>query len=502
MKVIIESATSGHPKADLFVTFAFQKKAEKTTTVDFKATKEIQQVATQLKSWSKFKAGKGESLIGTLTDGTALLVLGLGDKTAYTKETMRRDVIAAIKGAYATCPTIALDFDHLKGRGSEEEWAQALSEALLMSDYSFDKYLSSAKEKNPNRIHTAILSTHTKGAALKKVQSVIDDTAKVVESINFARDLVNEAPNVLHSEEYSKQILADVKKLPGVKAKVLGKAELKKEKANLFLSVNAASAHAPQLVHLTYTPKGATTKTKHVALVGKGLTFDTGGYSLKGGEFMMNMKFDMAGSATVYAAFRAAALLGLKVKLTCILGITDNAVGPTGTTPDSVVIGRNGKSVEILNTDAEGRLVLADCLDYACDLKPDAIIDAATLTGACLVAVGSEVCAIMGNDQKLVDSLLKSAKNTDEYMWQLPIIPEFAKDMKGTVSDLKNIAGNRYGGTSKAAAFLNEFIKDDIAWAHLDIAGIADGQPHLPYCPNKGASGLVVRTLVDYIANC
>ena len=502
MKVVLETTTSNGPKADLLVTFAFQKKGEKSNTVDFKASKEIQQTVTQLKAWNKFKAAKGEVISTNLSDGTSLMVLGLGEKSSFTKENMRRDVIAAIKGTYATCPTIALDFDHLKGRGSEDEWIGALSEALMMSDYSFDKYLSSAKEKNPNKVQSVILLTALKSAALKKAQSVVDEAAKVVDSIQFARDLVNEAPNVLHSEAYAKIVLNDVKKIPNVKAKVLGKAELKKEKANLFLSVNNASAYEPQLVHLTYTPKGATSKTKHIVLVGKGLTFDTGGYSLKGGEFMMNMKFDMAGSATVYAAFRAAAQLGLKVKVTCIMGLTDNVVSPIATMPDSIVIGRNGKSVEILNTDAEGRLVLADCLDYACDLKPDAIIDAATLTGACLVAVGSETCAIMGNNQKLVDSLLKSAKNSDEYMWQLPIIPEFSKEMKGTISDLKNIGNNRFGGTSKAAAFLNEFVKDDIAWAHLDIAGIADNQPHLSYCPPKGASGLVVRSLVNYLANC
>jgi leucyl aminopeptidase len=216
---------------------------------------------------------------------------------------------------------------------------------------------------------------------------------------------------------------------------------------------------------------------------------------------MINMKFDMAGSATVYGAFKAAAELGANVKISCFLGMTDNAVNSFATMPDAVVKGRNGKTVEILNTDAEGRLVMADVLDYACDFEPDAIIDAATLTGACLVAVGHEVCAVMGNNQKLVDGLLKSANSMDERMWQLPIIEEYHNDLKSPIADLKNIAGSRWGGTGKAAAFLSNFVKNDIAWAHLDIAGIGDGQGHIPYCPAKGASGLIVRSLVHFMSN-
>ena len=269
----------------------------------------------------------------------------------------------------------------------------------------------------------------------------------------------------------------------------------------LFLSVNAGSAFAPRMAHLTYTPKKVTNKTKHIVLVGKGLTFDSGGYSLKPAGSMMNMKFDMAGSATVYGAFRAAVLLKADVKITCLLGMTDNMVNAHATTPDSIVTARNGMTVEILNTDAEGRLVLADCLSFASDLKPDAIIDSATLTGAVLVSLGSEVCGIMGNNQKLTDSLLKSAEKTNEYMWQLPIIQEFREDMKSPIADLKNMGGSRFGGSAKAAAFLENFVDKNIPWAHLDIAGIGDSQGHLPYCPKKGASGLIIRTLVHYLKN-
>lgn len=173
----------------------------------------------------------------------------------------------------------------------------------------------------------------------------------------------------------------------------------------------------------------------------------------------------MGGSATVYGAFRAAVLEKAPIKITCILAMTDNAINSTATMPDTVVAGRNGKTVEILNTDAEGRLILADALDYACDLNPHYIIDAATLTGACLVALGNQVCAILGNDDKWINEILAAAKNQDEYMWQLPIIPEWRTDIKSKVADLKNIGSPMRAGTATAAAFLEEFIKNDIKWA-------------------------------------
>jgi leucyl aminopeptidase len=181
--------------------------------------------------------------------------------------------------------------------------------------------------------------------------------------------------------------------------------------------------------------------------------------------------------------------------------MTDNAVNSLATMPDSIVKARNGKTVEILNTDAEGRLVLGDVVNYACDFEPNVVIDAATLTGAILVALGSEVCGLFANDQKLANELLSAAKTNDEYMWQLPIIDEHKADLKATYADLKNIGSHGNGGSAKGAAFIQNFLKDGISWAHLDIAGIAGSQHHLPYCDPKGASGLIVRTLVTYLRN-
>ncbi|MGI4993964.1 leucyl aminopeptidase [Halobacteriovorax sp. GFR7] len=499
MKFTLNLNSKESSSADCYVIGAY-------STMTKKGKKEVATVA--LTGWPKELKATFESMSssedytgakGTTYSfnhyGSDVLVVGLGDKTKVTTEDIRKELAKAYK-AVSKYKKVAVAFDTFTYKTKKEESLAILVEAFEMTAYKFDKYLSDSK---PAKLKEVIIDTAEKAAKKKDFDKAIKNAQIVAESVNVARDFVNEPPNVLRSTEYAKRVKKDVEGMAGVKCKIMGRKELKKEKMDLFLSVNDGSAFDAQLVHLTYTPSKATKNTKHIAFVGKGLVFDTGGYSLKPGGSMMNMKFDMAGSATVYAAFRAAAKMKLPVKITCILGMTDNAVNSKATMPDSIVKARNGKTVEILNTDAEGRLVLADCLDYACDQKPDAIIDAATLTGACLMALGTEVCGLMSNDKKLASSLLKAADSADEYMWELPIIPEWQKDMKGTISDLKNIGGSRWGGTAKAAAFLQEFIKNDIAWAHLDIAGVGDSQSHLPYCPPKGASGTVIRSLVEYL---
>jgi leucyl aminopeptidase len=446
-----------------------------------------------------YKGEAGEMIHLSLLNGQSAIVLGLGDKTKLTAEGLRKHFAHTYKAIASKYEDVTIHLDGFFLKSAHEETIIAIAESLYLTSYTFDRHLS--VKKKSRILENVVLATSEKKTNAKKYESILANTKIVCESISIAKDFVNEAPNFLNSENYAKEIEKDAKPLKNVKVKVLGKAELKKENMGMFLSVNAGSAFEPRLVHLTYTPSKATAKTKHIALVGKGLTFDTGGYSLKPGASMMGMKFDMAGSATVYAAFRACALMGLPVKVSCFLGITDNAVNSLATMPDTIVTARNGKTVEILNTDAEGRLVLGDVVNYACDQNPDALIDAATLTGAILVALGTEVCGLFANDQKLAKDLLEAAKTTDEYMWQLPIIDEHKSDLKAHVADLKNIGSSPNGGSAKGAAFIQYFVKENIPWAHLDIAGIAGAQSHLPYCDAKGASGLVVRTLVTYLRN-
>lgn len=459
---------------------------------------EIKEAFEMLVAKKHFKAEVGEHLTLTLLNGQTAIICGLGDRSKLTTEALRKQVATIFKAICNKYEDATIHLDGFTIKGQTEESLVAIAEAIYLTNYTFDRHLS---HKKTHKLSEIQLATTEKKTVAKKYESILANTKTVCDCISVAKNFVNEAPNHLNSETYAKEIEKDAKTLKNVKIKVLGKAELKKENMGMFLSVNAGSAFEPKLVHLTYTPPKANSKTRHIALVGKGLTFDTGGYSLKSGPNMMGMKFDMAGSATVYAAFRAAVMLQLPVKVSCFLGMTDNAVNSLATMPDSIVKARNGKTVEILNTDAEGRLVLGDVVNYACDQDPDAVIDAATLTGAILVALGSEVCGLFANDQKLANELMAAAKTNDEYMWQLPIIDEHKNDLKAQYADLKNIGSHGNGGSAKGAAFIQYFLKEGISWAHLDIAGIAGAQSHLPYCDPKGASGLVVRTLVTYLRN-
>ncbi|MBL7663610.1 MAG: leucyl aminopeptidase [Bacteriovoracaceae bacterium] len=501
MQIKVDANAATDLQADIKVFGVFQtveKKGKVTeryydesSIKDSYVRKELKNIALA----STFDASLGSLFSFNCSQGGTYLLMGLGEKKNLTREQLRRN-IAKLLSYKNKVTSLAVDASSFF-LGNTEDSIVAMYEGLMLANYDFQKYKSNPKTP---KLKTITLSVPKKNHAL--FAQIQKKTTILAQSVNFSRDLVNEVPNVLHSEKYAQIIAEDARKnLKGVKVKILNKAQVKAEKMNLFLSVNAGSAYEPRFVHLSYTPSKAAKKAKHIALVGKGITFDTGGYSLKPAANMTSMKYDMAGSATVYAAFRTAVLNKCPHKLTCLMAITDNAVNENATVPDAVVTSRRGKTVEILNTDAEGRLILADALDYACDLKPDVILDAATLTGAVLVALGDEVCGIMSNNDKLVKDLLTSAKESDEYLWQLPLIDEYRDAIKSKVADLKNIGKPMKAGTAIGGVFLEEFIKDGIAWAHFDIAGVAHDQAHLPYCPSQGASGLMVRTMVNYIFN-
>jgi leucyl aminopeptidase len=447
---------------------------------------------------ANFTADAGQSL-GLSLKNKWITLVGLGKATDFDTEKFRRQFSAVVKSVMKKDQTLVLDLDQLKKikKAKLNDLAYIITEAVQLCDYGFQKYFS--KQEKAKSIDFNFFSKAIRPADFAKINQRASNTAV---SVNTTRDLVNTAPNELNSIRFAQFVNQDVtKNLKGVKVKILSKAAIKKEKMGLFLAVNRASEYEPRFVHLTYTPTASvkSKKMKHIALVGKGITFDTGGASLKPSAAMMGMKFDMGGAATVYGAFKSCVLNKSPHKVTCILALTDNALGSKAIVPDSVVTGRSGKTVEILNTDAEGRLILADALDYTCDLKPDHIIDAATLTGACLVAFGKEVCGVLSNDDKMADKFLKAAQQQNEYAWQLPIIDEYRKAMKSKIADLKNIGTGRFAGTATAAAFLENFIKNDIPWVHLDIAGVCDSQTHLPYCPENGGSGLMVRSIQEYI---
>ena len=507
MQILVDLNGDKFLSADLKILSAYQKtstpktkgaKAETTVSVDHWTDKGLKEEFQGLRSGKNFKSGKDDTITFSGAMGETVVVVGLGERGKMNAEDLRKTIARVIKATKGKYQTIAIDVSGFNVVRDEVLTASLISESISMSDYTFDTYRSKKSELAEQTIYLSLIEKKNSARMEKALSSV----KNISQSINLIKDFINEAPNVLHSEEYARRIEADVKKnLRGVKMKILNKAQIQKERMNLLLSVNSGSAYEPRVVHLTYEPARMTSKTKHIALVGKGITFDTGGYCIKPGTGMAGMKYDMGGSATVYGAFRAAVLEKAPVKITCILAITDNAINSLATFPDAIVTGRNGKTVEILNTDAEGRLILADALDYACDQNPHYIVDAATLTGACLVALGNQVCAILGNDQKWINEILGSAKSQDEYMWQLPIINEWRQDIKSKTADLRNIGTPMRAGTAIGAAFLEEFVKNDVKWAHLDVAGVVDSQSHLPYCPASGASGLIVRTLTHLLMN-
>ncbi len=487
MEIIItnKNSTSSHR----FI-FAFYKKEKKQNILDKSSldNRIISSIA-KIKAYKDFFKSPQQTVQLTV-EKNLFTVIGVGESDKFTPETLRKEVAKIVKSSLQKYEEISIDLLNLKG-SSEKDFLLAAIEASHLSAYSFEKYKG---KKTTRKLKQIILLS-----SVKNGQHYAKQIHNITESIYFARDIINDVPNVLTSEMLAKEIVSNAKKIKSIKCKVLDKNAIKKEKMGLFLAVNQGSMHQPRLVHLTYTPKKSNKNTPHLILVGKGLTFDTGGYSLK--NSMINMKTDMAGAATVYAAFRSAALLNADIKISCILGITDNSISSKAITPDSVVIARNKKSVEIANTDAEGRLVLADCLDYAKDLKPTAIIDCATLTGAVVAALGTEICGMMSNSDKFSEMLLNSASNCNEYLWRLPLIDEHRDDIKSNIADIRNLANTSNAGSMKAAAFLEHFIDPKTPWIHLDIAGVADSQGHLPYCPSKGASGVMVRSLVNLIMN-
>ncbi|WP_304421801.1 leucyl aminopeptidase, partial [Helicobacter japonicus] len=270
-----------------------------------------------------------------------------------------------------------------------------------------------------------------------------------------------------------------------------------KEKMGAFLAVNAASVNPPRLIHLSYKPKGA---TKRIVLVGKGLTYDCGGLSLKPADYMVTMKADKGGGCAVMGIIKTIAQLGTNIEIHAIVGAAENMIGGNAYKPDDVLYSREGKSIEVRNTDAEGRLVLADCLSYAQDLNPDILIDFATLTGACVVALGEYTSGIMGHNDKLKAQFEKYALESGELMATLPFNRHIKKLIESKIADVCNISSSRYGGAISAGLFLSEFIREEFKqkWLHIDIAGPAYVEKEWDINPS-GASGAGVRAGVEFI---
>ena len=418
-------------------------------------------------------------------DGRRILVAGVGD-IDVTPAQVRRAAGAALRAAAAlpgTRPlTVAITLDTI-----EPQLVRGATEGALLGAYRF------RPDGSAPGVGAIQLVSPSRKADLKNAVAagVIAATA-----VCQARHWVNQPPNLLFPETFAEEI-KELGRRHKLGVEVWDEKALERDGFGGVLAVGGGSARKPRLVKITHTPRGA---SFHLALIGKGITFDAGGLNLKPADGMATMKSDMAGAATVVAALGAIADLGVKVKVTAYAALAENLPSGTAYRPSDVLTMYGGKTVENTNSDAEGRLVMADALARACEEKPDLVIDVATLTGAAIVALGERVAALMARDDTTADRILDAAEAAGEQFWQLPIPEEARGKLDSDVADLKSCA-DRPGGALTAAAFLSEFVPAAIPWAHLDIAGTAfNNHPAYDDVPH-GATGMCVRTLVALAAS-
>ncbi|WP_257458208.1 leucyl aminopeptidase [Archangium lipolyticum] len=423
-------------------------------------------------------------------------LLGLGSRARYTPEVLRLAAGRAAKTAQRLkVRTVVFAVPAVEDLVSA---LRATVEGLELGAYRFERYKSSAakEDKNAPKLTTVRLALPGGTDKTKEHDQAVALAQRVAEATNWARDLVNEPPNVVNPERLA-QAAQEMGREGGLKVTVGNRKEIERLKMGMFLGVAQGSANEPKLIHVEYTPKNARqAKQPPVALVGKAITFDSGGLSLKPTDSMVDMKTDMAGSAAVLGAMKVIATLKPPFPVHAFIGACENMPSGTSYRPSDVLVSRSGKTVEITNTDAEGRLVLGDILTWATEHKPAAIIDLATLTGACVIALGNYIVGAFGDHDATVNDVLESARTAGEEMWRLPVT-ELQKDaLRSEIADMKN-SGERWGGAINAALFLKEFV-GDTPWVHLDIAGPSVSPKERGYL-GKGGTGVGVRTLVEYV---
>ena len=435
---------------------------------------------------------------GALNDTTLLplgkgwlIVVGAGKAKDLSLERVRQlSATAARFGRSRRFSALALPLLHGERLGDAETVAHATTEGALLGLYRYDRYRTLPKHEQAKRVDAiTIVAEQARDATGAKRGAAKGQV--IAESVAYARDLINGPGNVItpaYLANEAKRIAKEFK----LKCEVIPFEELKRQGFGGIVGVGQGSANPPCFIVLEYAP---TAKPKATfALCGKGITFDSGGISIKPADKMEQMKYDMSGAAAVLGTMKAAATLKLPARVIGIIGAAENLPSATSQRPGDILKTLSGKTVEVINTDAEGRLVLADCLHYAKRYKPDCVVDLATLTGACVIALGSEAIGLFSKDERVVKRITDAGETTHERVWRLPLWDEYLQIIKSDVADLKN-AGNREAGATTAAKFLEEFA-EGLPWAHLDIAGTAWTERDKPYNP-KGAVGVGVRLLVN-----
>ena len=454
---------------------------------------------TQALKASQFKASTGEVL--TLVTPTKapspshILVIGLGKASQVTALTLQEAGARAVAAALAAKVT-TLDIIAAQPKGVKFDNGTAaanLGYGARLRSYNFDKYKTKIKPEDKPKLTTVTILT----SALDKAKKLYAPLLGIAESVAFTRDIVSEPANVIYPET----LAAECKKLEklGVKVEILNEAAMKKLGMGALLGVGQGSVRESQLVVMQWN--GGKKSQKPIAIVGKGVTFDTGGISIKPANGMEEMKWDMGGSATTIGTLRALAARKAKVNVVGVVGLVENMPDGNAQRPGDVVKSMSGQTIEVINTDAEGRLVLADALWYTQGrFKPECIVDLATLTGAIIVALGSHRAGLFSNNDKMANALAKSAERTGEKVWRMPLGAEYDKMINCDIADMQNVGEGREAGSTTAAQFLQRFV-NDVPWVHLDIAGVAWQNKQLTPLAPKGAVGWGIRLLNDWIEN-
>ncbi len=493
MKVSVTTGAAEQQKTTCLVAGVYEGRKK----LDIEIGKELDELFGRAVKSKEFSGCKGEVLLlhGVSKGGPErVLLLGLGKEKDFTLSDLRQVASEATNIlTRKQLGSFVLALSQIAVKKAElGEKVQAVAEGLLLADYNYDRYLPKNRPGQPVRVSDALLllapgeDKHAAETALSKAEAICA-------GVCLARDLVN-APGNLKSPEYLAMQAVAMSEQLNIKAKLLNRQEMEKRGFGALLGVAQGSERDPYLIVMEYSGAGA--DEKPVALVGKGVVFDSGGISLKPGEKMDEMKMDMGGAAAVIGTMLAAARLQLPINLVGVVPAVENMPSGTAIRPGDILTSLSGKTIEVLNTDAEGRLILADALTYVGQYEPRLVIDLATLTGACIIALGNQAAAVLGNDDKLIGQLIKAGERSGERLWQLPLWEEYAAQIKSDFADVKN-TGGRPAGTITAAAFLQKFA-DSYRWAHLDIAGMAweeSGKAGRP----KGGTGFGVRALVEFL---
>lgn len=435
---------------------------------------------------AKFEGRSDESLTILSGEPRKITLIGLGKHESLTLRGARAGITTAGRIAKKHRDAkIALLFPYALPDLDANETALTVADVLAQSDYKYDPFITVKKEQK-------IAINATVVAPDVDAKRLTIRARAMASAITTVKDLGNGPSNIVTPTRLAERAV-EVCREVGVKCTVYGRREIEKMKMGGLIAVNRGSIEEPRFVVMEYTPKKATT---HVALVGKGITFDSGGISIKPAEKMEEMKFDMCGAAAVIGIIEAAAKLELPIKLTAVFGATDNVPSGSAYKPGEIITMMSGKTVEIINTDAEGRMVLADLLHYVSQKDPDHVIDYATLTGACVVALGSEAAGLFSNNDELARKLIQSGERVGERLWRLPAWDDYKDLIRSEWADMKN-TGGRWGGAISAAVFLKEFVTCP-SWAHLDIAGTAYTDSENAR-EGRGATGAGVRVTIDFL---